>query len=138
MGILCLQMNVLGLHSFQYVFQGNLWKLSRWFTYLFVYEFYSFHPNNFRNTKSGKCSLKNDCIGSSLMECQSFLNSKIDVDPIYRVLMSLPIFMQVLCMTRYIQVDYIRILVTSPKDQQAIRILSFSCSNFDLQVLFLN
>ena len=39
--------------------------------------------------------LKDDCIRSSLIECQSFLNSKIDVDPIYCVLMSLPCIMQV-------------------------------------------
>ena len=56
--------------------------------------------------------LKDDCIRSSLIECQSFLNSKIDVDPIYCVLMSLPCIVQILCMTRYIQVDRIRILVT--------------------------
>ena len=72
----------------------------------------SFQSNNFLNTISWKCFLKDDCIRSSLIECQSFLNSKIDVDPIYRVLMSLPCIVQVLCMTWYIQVNLIRILVT--------------------------
>ena len=33
-----------------------------------------------------------------------FLQSKIDVDPIYRVLMFLPCFGHVLCMTRFIQI----------------------------------
>ena len=35
-------------------------------------------------------SLKVDCIRSSLIECQSFTNRKIDVDPVHRVLMLLP------------------------------------------------
>ena len=55
--------------------------------------------------------MKNDSVRSCLIELQSFLQSKIDVDPIYRVLMFLPCFMHVLCMTRFIQVDRIRILM---------------------------
>ena len=51
-------------------------------------------------------------IRSSLIELQSFLKSKIDVDPIYCVLMSRPCIVQVLCMTWYTQVNLIRILVT--------------------------
>ena len=39
-------------------------------------------------------------------------NSKIDVDPFYCVLMSLPCIVQVLCTTWYIQVNLFRILVT--------------------------
>ena len=77
----------------------------------FVYDFSSFHPNNFRNTTSWKCFMKNEGVGSSLAELQSFPHSKIDVDPICCVLMSLPCFLHGLCMTRYIQVDRIRILV---------------------------
>ena len=34
--------------------------------------------------------MQNDSVGSCLIELQSFLQSKIDVDPIYRVLMFLP------------------------------------------------
>ena len=60
---------------------------------------------------SWKGFMKNDSVRSSLIELQSFLNSKIDVDPIYCVLMSLPCFAHVLCMTRYTQVDRIKILV---------------------------
>ena len=78
---------------------------------LFSY-FSSFHSNNFRNTISWKCFLKDECIRSSLIEFQSFFNRKIDVDPIYLVLMSLPCIVQVLCTTRCTQVDHIRILVT--------------------------
>ena len=77
----------------------------------FLYDFSSFHPNNFRNTISWKSFLKNDCIRSSLIECQSFLNSKIDVDPKNCVLMSLPCIMQVLCMTWYSEVNLCRILM---------------------------
>ena len=43
--------------------------------------------------------------------------------------MSLPCFLQVLCMTRYTQVDHIRILVTFVHMQKEYY------SNFDLQVL---
>ena len=75
------------------------------------FDFSIFHPNIFRNTISWKCFLKNDCIGSSLIECQSLLLSKVDVDPIHRILMFLPCFVHVLCKTRCFQVDRLRILV---------------------------
>ena len=87
--------------SFPIVFQGDLWWRPRWHVYFFVYDFSSFHPNNFRNTVSWKCFMKNDGVRSSLIELQSFLQSKIDVVPIHRNLMSFPWFMHVLCMTRY-------------------------------------
>ena len=41
------------------------------------------------------CFLKDDCIRSSLIQCESFLNRKIDVDPKNRVLMSFPCIVQV-------------------------------------------
>ena len=44
-----------------------------------------FLPNNFRDTKSWECFVKNDGVRSRLIELQSFLLSKIDVDPIHRV-----------------------------------------------------
>ena len=55
--------------------------------------------------------MKNDGVRSSLIELESFLNSKIDVDPIHRIFMFLPCIMQVLCKTRCFQVDRVRILV---------------------------
>ena len=55
--------------------------------------------------------MKNDSVRSSLIELQSFLQSKIDVNPTNRVLVFLPCFMHVLCMTLLIQVDRLRILV---------------------------
>ena len=49
--------------------------------YTFLEDFSSFHPNNFRNTISWKCSLKDNCIRSSLIECQSFFDRKINYQP---------------------------------------------------------
>ena len=42
-----------------------------------VYDFSSFHPNNFRNTISWKSFLNDDCVRSSLMGC-SILSSEQD------------------------------------------------------------
>ena len=48
---------------------------------------------------------------SSLIECQSFPNCKININPIYSVLVFLPCVMQLLCSTWYIQVNLFRIFV---------------------------
>ena len=50
---------------------------------------FSLQSNNSWNTTSWKYFLKDDCIRSSLIECQSFPSRKINIDPTYRVLMSL-------------------------------------------------
>ena len=55
--------------------------------------------------------MKKKNVGSCLIELQSFLQSKIDVDPIYSVLTFLSGFMHVLCMTQCFQVNRIRILM---------------------------
>ena len=73
--------------SFPVVFQGDLWWRPRWHACFSLYDFSSFHPNNFRKTISWKCCMKNDSVRSSLIELQSFLHCKIDVDPIHCVLM---------------------------------------------------
>ena len=80
------------------------------------------------------CIKKNDCVRSSLIELQSFLQSKIDIDPIHCVLMSLPCFMHVLCMTWFIQVDCIKILMilVNGIHKQKDYCLSVCCSNSDL------
>ena len=67
--------------------QGSLWRQSRWFIYFFVYDFSSFHPNNSRDTISWVYIVKNDGVRSRLIELQSFLLSKFDIDPMFRVLM---------------------------------------------------
>ena len=78
-----------------------------------MYAFSSLQSDKFWNTISWKCSLKDNCIRSSLIECQSFLNCEININPIYSVLMFLPCAMQVLCMTWYIQVNLFRTLFIS-------------------------
>ena len=103
-----------------------------------VTDFPSFQSNNFWNAISWKCFLKDDCIRSSLTECQSFLNRKIDVDPMYPVLMSLPCIVPGIAHRRgCMQINFIRIGVTFVpriRSQKEEEILSVSCSNFDLQV----
>ena len=52
------------------------------------------------------CPLKKNCVRSCLIELQSFFDdSKINIDPTYRVLMPFPSVLQVSCMTRYRVVD---------------------------------
>ena len=84
----CLSSNFWTQFIHQIMFHGIFWRRSRWRIYFFVYDFSSFHPNNFRNTISWECFVKNDSVRSSLIELQSFLHSKIDVDPIHCILMS--------------------------------------------------
>ena len=57
---------------------------------ILIFEFSSLQSHNFWNTIRWKCSLKDDCIRSSLIECQSFSNRKININPKYRALMFLP------------------------------------------------
>ena len=64
--------------------QGDLWRKTKWRVYLLVCDFSSFHPSNSRNT------VKSDGVRSCLIELQSFLLIKIDVDPIHSVLKFLP------------------------------------------------
>ena len=78
--------------------------------------------------------MKNDSVRSCLIELQSFLQSKIGVDRIHSILMFLPCFMHVLCMTRFIQGSYQDPYGFCPWDPHAETILSVCCSNFDLPV----
>ena len=54
--------------------------------YFLVYDFFRFHQNDFRDTTSWECILKDDCVRSSLIEFQSFSLSKLYIDPIHRIL----------------------------------------------------
>ena len=94
-----------------------------------VYEFSSFHPNNFLNTISWECFIKNDGIRSCLIELQSFLLNKIDVDPIHSVLRFHPCFMDVPVAVHSSR-SYQDPCVLYPLDLQAERILSVCCSKF--------
>ena len=93
------------------IFQWDLWKGTTWHTNCLIFAFSNFHPHFLRDTTSWKSFLKKYCIWSSLIECQSSHSCKIDVDPIYCLLMFLLCLMHVLCMTRCIQVHRIRILM---------------------------
>ena len=72
----------------------------------------SFQSFNFQNTMGWKCSSKNDCIRSCLIECQSFFDRKINIDPKYRVLMPFPCAAQVSRETRYREVNIFKVSVT--------------------------
>ena len=52
--------------------------------------FSRFHHNNFRDTISWECVVKDDCIRSCLTELQSFPLSNFD--PVHRVFVSSPLF----------------------------------------------
>ena len=78
--------------------------------------------------------MKNDSVRSRLIELQSFLMSKFDLDPIHSVfdVSSMPyacIVHDAVHSSRSYQDPY----GFCPLDSQAERILSVCCSNFDLQ-----
>ena len=89
----------------------NRWRRPRWHIYFLVYDFSRFHHNNFRDTISWECIVKDDCITSCLIEFQSFTLSKLHIDPVNRVLMSSPLLLLVPCKTWCFQVNVIRIFV---------------------------
>ena len=68
------------------IFARNLRWWSKWHIYLLVNDFSRFHHNNFRDTTSWECIVKDDCITSCLIELQSFPLSKLYIDPIHRIL----------------------------------------------------
>ena len=103
---------IISFGPIEIVFQRDLWWWSRRHVWFLIQNFSSLQSHNFWNTISWKCSLKNNCVRSSLIECQSLPNRKIDVDPIYRVLMSLPCIVQVWCSTWYREVNMFKVFVT--------------------------
>ena len=83
--------------------------------------------------------MKNDGVRSCLIELQSFLQSKVDVDPIHRILMFLPCFVHVLCKTRCFQVDRVRILMVFVHGIHRQKEYCLSVAQiFDLPVSILN
>ena len=56
------------------IFEGNLWRRSRWRIYFLENDFSRFHQNNFRDTISWECVVKDDCVPSCLIELQSLVN----------------------------------------------------------------
>ena len=76
-----------------------------------------------------------DSVRSCLMELQSFPQSKIDVDSIYRVLMfASMLFACIAHDAVYSRRSYQDPHDSCPWDPQAERIPSVCCSKFDLQV----
>ena len=81
---------------------------------------------------SWECFVKNGGVRSSLIECQFFLNSKMDVDPICCVLT----FFHALCMTLFSHISYIWIFVTlTHRINRQEEYCLFLSRIFDLQVL---
>ena len=78
----------------------------------FIHFFSIFQSFGSYNAICWKCPLKNNCVRSCLIELQSFFDdSKINIDPKYRILMPFPGVLQVSCMTRYRVVDILWIFV---------------------------
>ena len=61
--------------------------------YFLVNDFSRIHHDSLRDTISWKRFVKDDCVRSCLIELESFLLSKLDVNPIHSVLMFLPYFL---------------------------------------------
>ena len=94
------------------VFQWDLWSWSRRQISSFTQHLSSFQSFSFYNAICWKCSLKNNCVRSCLIELQSFFDRKINIDPKYRVLMPFPCTVQVSRETWYREVNIFRVFVT--------------------------
>ena len=71
-----LDLGLVGLVGSQFLhpimYQGKLWRLSKWFTNFFLKKIFNFHPN-IRDTVSWGRVVKDDCVRSCLIELESFL-----------------------------------------------------------------
>ena len=73
------------------------------------------------NAIGWKCSLKNNCVRSCLIEPQSFFDdSKINIDPKYRILMPFPSVLHISGMTRnrVVNILWISVVFVSWIDKQ--------------------
>ena len=86
LGAFCLSSNFWTQFLHPVMFQGSLWRMTRWRIYLLIYDFSSFHPKSLRDTIGWECIVKDVGVRSRLIELQSFLLSKFDVDPIHSFL----------------------------------------------------
>ena len=137
---LCLSSNCWTQLLHPIMFQGNLWRTTRWRIYLLVYDFSSFHPNNFPDTISWKCFVKNDSVSIVFDRTSILVFTARLMSTQYTVFwFVITCFVHVLCKTQCFQVDRIRMLmVFCPWDPQTWRVPSVCCSNFDLPVSILN
>ena len=80
-------------------------------TCTFSYMIFSrFHPNNFWDTLSWECVVEDDCVRSCLIELQSLSLSKLNIDPVHRILVHFPLLL-VRCKTWFGQIKLHWILV---------------------------
>ena len=98
--------------------------------------FSAFQSVSSHNATWWKYPLKDDCVRSCLIELQSFFDdSKININPEYRILMPFPSVSHVSGMTRHRVLNIFWISVFFRLlDQQARRTQIVFCLNFDLQV----
>ena len=108
-------------------------------TCILLNDFSSFHTNNFRNTTSWKCFLKDNCIRSSLIECQILTESQDRCRPniprpdVFSMLDACIVHNAV-----HSNRSYQAPCDSCPWDPLAVRTLSVCCSNFDLLASILN
>ena len=110
------------------VFQRDLWWWTRRQIWSFIQFLSIFQSFNFYNTMGWECSLKNNCVRSCLIERLSFFDSKINIDPKYRILMSLPCSVHVSCKTwcREVNILWIFVTIISWINKQKEHCLSFA------------
>ena len=136
----CLSSNFWSQFLHPIMSQGNLWRRTRWFIYFFVYDFSSFHPNNFRDTISWECVVKMMTFDRVWWNFNSFFWEKFDIDPIHSVLIFLPCFMHVPYKTRCSQIDRLRILVflihrINGQKNTGCRLLKFCSSGINPELM---
>ena len=124
---------------FQFVFEWDVWRRSRWHVCFFVKDFSSFHSNNFRNTINWKCFLEEwkHSVGSGgisiLSQQQDWCRPNVlglDVSSMYCAGIVHDVVHS--SQSRQDPCD------CCPQNQQTGRIQSVSCANFDLQIFIEN
>ena len=128
-------------NSFIQLLLKEIFGRSRGDTYIFSYNNFSrFHHNNFRDTMSWECVVKNDCVRSCLIELQSFPLSKLYINPIHSVLVSFPRFLLVHARRGWVKSSLYGSLCSLSMGFTAVKntVSVFPCLNFVLPVSILN
>ena len=79
------------------------------FTFWYMF-FFRHHHNCFRDTISWECIVEDDCVRSCLIDLQSFSLSKLNIDPVHRILVHFPLLL-VRCKTWFGQIKLYWILM---------------------------
>ena len=126
---------IISFSPIEIVFQRDLRWWSRRQVLSFIQLLSSVQSFNFYNTMGWKCSLKNNCARSFLIEHQSFFDSKINIDSKYFILMFLPCIFANIVRDVVQRSQYILGLCDfNFLDEQERSTQIVFCSNFDLQV----